>query len=101
MKSSLVRTYGNTTRIDNALEGMQDKQMNCQANLENVKTQLETAKGEQGRIFPQEKEFSEKSARLKEVNILLNMDQKDHEILDSEPDEGDLPPQRKTPGLVR
>ena len=93
--------HGNITRIDNALEGMQDKQMNCQANLENVKTQLETAKGEQGRIFPQEKEFSEKSARLKEVNILLNMDQKDHEILDSEPDEGDLPPQRKTPGLVR
>ena len=52
------------------------------------------AKGELERPFPQETEYAEKSARLKELNILLNMDEKDKELLDFEPDEGDIEPQK-------
>jgi dynactin complex subunit len=93
--------HGNITRIDNALEGMEQKRTNCETNLDNIKVQLEAAKGEQDRPFAQEQEYSEKSARLKEVNVLLNMDEKDHELLDAEPDEGDPAPQRKTPDRGR
>jgi hypothetical protein len=87
--------HGNITRLDNALAGFTDSLQKCESNLSNVQTQLEAAKGEVDRPFPQEQEYAEKSTRLKELNILLNMDQKDHEILDVEPDEGDIePPQR-------
>jgi hypothetical protein len=37
--------------------------------------------------FAREKELAEKSARLKELNILLNMDQKDRSVLDDGPAE--------------
>ena len=47
------------------------------------------------RPFPQEQEYADKSARLKELNILLNMDEKDHEILDGEPDAGDDEPPKR------
>ena len=62
---------------------------------------MEAAKGEVDRPFPQEQEYAEKSARLKELNILLNMDQKDHEIFDMEPDEADAEPARKAPERER
>lgn len=37
--------------------------------------------------FAKEEELTQKSGRLKELNILLNMDQKDRELLDGEPEE--------------
>jgi hypothetical protein len=87
--------HGNITRIDNKLDGLTDVLLKCEVQLESVMTQLEAAKGEVDRPFPQEQEYTEKSARLKELNILLNMEQKDYEILDMEPDEGDMElPQR-------
>jgi hypothetical protein len=93
--------HGNITRIDNVLESMEAKQENCESSLDNTKVQLETAKGEQNRPFAQEQELSEKSSRLKEVNILLNMDQKDHQLLDAEPDEGDITLQPRSRGQSR
>ena len=87
--------HGNITRIDNRLDGLADTLKTCEGKLADVGTQLEAAKAEVGRPFTQEHEYMEKSARLKELNILLNMDQKDREILDAEPDEGDVEvPQR-------
>jgi hypothetical protein len=94
-------THGNITRIDNALVAMVSKRENCEKGLADVNVQLETAKGEQDRPFPQEQEYAEKSARLKEVDILLNMDEKSHEIIGAEPDEGDLPPTEKSRGMER
>jgi hypothetical protein len=82
--------HGNIMRIDNKLNGLADSMQRCEGKLADVQTQLEAAKGEVGRLFPQEQEFAEKSARLKEVNILLNMDKKDREIIDVEPDELDV-----------
>jgi hypothetical protein len=93
--------HGNITRLDNRLDGFAEALRQCEGQLEGVQTQLEAAKGEVDRPFPQEQEYAEKSARLKELNILLNMDEKDHTILDAEPDEGDVEPTRRTPGRER
>jgi len=93
--------HGNITRIDNALESLASSLPKCENKLEEIKTQLKTAQSEVSRPFPQEAEYAEKSARLSELNVLLNMDEKDHEIFDAEPDEGDIEPTRKTPGRER
>ena len=93
--------HGNITRIDNGLESFEGSLKTCERQLADNQTQLESAKGEIDRPFPQEQEYAEKSARLKEVNILLNMDEKDHEIFDAEPDEGDVEPPQRTPDRER
>jgi hypothetical protein len=79
--------HGNITRLDNALEGFEIKLQACEEMLSNTKTQMENAKVEMERPFIQEDELKTKSARLDELNILLNMDKKDNELVDSEPDE--------------
>jgi hypothetical protein len=87
--------HGNITRINNVLEGFEDSLNKCEDKLANTRTQLETATGEVDRAFPQEQEYQEKSTRLKELNVLLKLDEKDLEILDTEPDESDVElPQR-------
>ena len=83
--------YGNITRIDNVLDGLEDKLKNCESMLEETNKQFENARIESKRPFPQEEELKTKSKRLDELNILLNMNQKDNEIVDGEPDEGDNP----------
>jgi len=60
---------------------------NCRALLENVHQQLEAAKVEAHAPFPREDELKAKSARLDELNILLNLDKKENEIVDG--DRGD------------
>lgn len=47
--------------------------------LETLEDQLENAREEVKRPFPQEKELAEKSARLSELNTLLNMDERTNE----------------------
>jgi hypothetical protein len=79
--------HGNITRLDNTLEGFETKMQACEEMLSNTKTQLENAKSEVERPFVQENELKTKSTRLDELNILLNMDQKDNELVDGEPDE--------------
>ena len=67
---------GNITRINNALEAMPAQLEEEQTKLSNVEHQLETAKAEVDKPFPQEAELSEKLERLAELNALLNMDEK-------------------------
>ena len=67
---------GNLTRIDNALNGMADRLATVQSKLESLCSQMETAKQELGKPFPQESELQTKSARLAELNIALNIDDK-------------------------
>ena len=73
---------GNITRLDNRLESFSEGLDNCTNNLSNIEVQLETAKSEVTRPFGQEKEYAEKSKRLKELNILLNMDEKDYSVFE-------------------
>ena len=65
---------GSLIRIDHALEKMPDRLAAIQAQLDNLFAQQEAAKGEVGKPFPQEDELREKSARLAELDALLNID---------------------------
>ena len=65
---------GNLTRIDNALAMMPERLKSVQSQLDNLYAQVEAAKLEVGKPFPQEAELQEKSARLAELTIQLNMD---------------------------
>lgn len=80
---------GNLIRIDNALAGMETRFARVQEKLDSLYTQMETAKAELGKPFPQEQELKEKSARLAQLNIELNIDDRTPmeamaEIADSE-----------------
>ena len=93
--------HGNITRLDNKLEGLDNTLENCERKLADTQKQLENAKGEVDRVFPQEQELAEKSTRLKELNILLNMDEKDKVLLDVEPDDVDMKVAEKSRDYVR
>ena len=67
---------GNLTRIDNALNAMPDRLTVVRDKLDSLYTQMENAKSELGKPFPQEDELRVKSARLAELNIELNIDDK-------------------------
>ena len=63
-------------------------------------TQLANAKAEMETPFAKEAELAEKSARLKELNILLNMDQKDRTLMDDAPEE-ESPDKEKSRSVER
>ena len=65
---------GNLTRIDNVLNAMPDRLQNVRNTLDALTAQMETAKAELGKPFPQEDELRTKSARLAELNAELNID---------------------------
>ena len=93
--------FGNITRLDNALENLAGSLQAEQNSLEETKTQLENARAELQTPFAREAELAEKTKRLKELNILLNMDEKDKTLMDDGPDEGEEMPERKVVGLER
>jgi hypothetical protein len=78
---------GNITRIENILSGLEAKLEAKRDELISVKTQLENAKNELKRPFPQEEELQEKTKRLNELNVLLNLNEKTNEIVDDEKEE--------------
>ena len=67
---------GNLVRIENALEKMPERLRNVQDQLENLYNQQAAAKAEVGKPFPQERELAEKTARLIELDMELNLDSK-------------------------
>ena len=69
--------------------------------LENTEKQFETAKQEIEKPFAKEEELRAKTARLDELNILLNMDKKENEIVGGEPDEGEAVGGRKEKSYER
>ena len=81
--------HGNLTRIDNAIERIPDVLKAKRDDLENTQKQFETAKTEVEKPFSKEEELKTKTARLDELNILLNLDKRENELADDEPDEGD------------
>ncbi len=81
--------FGKIQRLDNVIESFPERVENCRALLENVHHQLEAAKTEAQAPFPREDELKAKSARLDELNILLNLDKKENEIVDGERDDND------------
>ncbi|MCR4658229.1 MAG: helicase, partial [Lachnospiraceae bacterium] len=77
---------GNITRIGNAMESMSKQLEDAIAKLANVEQQLETAKIEVEKPFPQEQELNDKLTRLAELNSLLDMDEKGEDAVDLDED---------------
>lgn len=107
MKGTLSHTivlgtnvFGNITRMDNLLDSFGDKLKNARAELAETQTQLENARTELAAPFAREEELAVKTARLKELNILLNMDEKDKSLLDDGPEE-DAPETPRTRAYER
>ena len=87
--------HGNIVRIDNGIERFEETLADTKNSLENTLKQFETAKQEVEKPFVHEEELKAKTARLDELNILLNMDKRENEIVGGEPDEGDSEPAQK------
>lgn len=107
MKGTLSHTavlgadvFGNLTRMDNVIDGLSGKLEAVRAELADTQVQLENARTELAAPLAKEAELAEKTARLKELNILLNMDQKDKSLIDDVPDE-DTPERSRSKGLER
>lgn len=81
--------HGNIVRIDNGIERFEEALADTKNSLENTEKQFKTAKQEIEKPFAKEEELRAKTARLDELNILLNMDKKENEIVGGEPDEGE------------
>lgn len=82
------------------IDGLADKLESVRAALADTQVQLKNAKTELEAPFAKEAELAEKTARLKELNILLNMDEKDKSLIDDTPDE-DVPEKQKPRGHER
>ena len=76
--------FGNILRLDNAIGAFSERQIACKEQLDDTKVQLENAKAESQKPFPHEEELKTKSARLAELNTLLDMDKRDNELVDGE-----------------
>ena len=94
-------SHGNIVRIDNGIERFEEALADTKNSLENTEKQYETAKQEIEKPFAKEEELRAKTARLDELNILLNMDKKENEIVGGEPDEGEAVGGRKEKSYER
>ena len=65
---------GNLTRLDNALDSFPDRIARAENQLQTLYQQRDAAQVEVEKPFPKEAELAEKSARLAELDTLLNME---------------------------
>ena len=87
--------FGNITRVDNALASLEEKLPTVERSIADLQRQLENAKADLEKPFDKENELAEKTRRLNQLNILLNMSEKDSSVIDTAPEEAD-PPERNT-----
>ena len=74
--------HGIITRLDNAIEKFDMNRQTYMAELGELHRQVENAKAEIAKPFPDEAVLEEKSRRLVELNAELNMDKHENEIVD-------------------
>jgi len=79
--------FGNIQRMDNALNSMPNKKTNTENQLSEIRKQMDNAREEIDKPFPQDEELKAKSARLAELDSMLNMDKRENDALDGEIDE--------------
>lgn len=78
---------GNMTRLNNVLSDLPSKLQYARQQLTTLYQQVDTAKEQVVMPFEKEQELQEKAKRLAELNILLNMDKRENEGVDTVPDE--------------
>ena len=84
---------GNITRLDNAIDNFADRIADAENALQNLEQQKQAAEVEVAKPFAQEEELAEKSARLAELNALLNID-RDRSSSQDAPEETETPATR-------
>ena len=87
--------FGNIQRLDNLIASFPEKQTACENQLDNEKVQLENAKSELDKPFIHEEELKTESARLAELNAMLDLNKRDNEIVDNDREEEIEEPVRK------
>lgn len=93
--------FGNITRIDNVIDGIAGKLEKVRSELADTETQMKNAKEQMNAPFAKETELKEKEARLKELNILLNMGEKDRSLIDEVPEDEPEPVKSRECAFVR
>ena len=79
-----IDAFGNITRINNLLDNIEKRIPEEREKLDNIKNQLETAKIEVQKVFPQENELKTKQERLTILNSELNIKEDENEIIDDD-----------------
>lgn len=87
--------FGNITRLEHALNGLDDRLSFSRDKLEGLYQQIENAKAQLEKPFQFESELAEKVARITEINILLDLDEGQQEIL------GEIEPEQIREGSIR
>lgn len=82
-----VDAYGNITRINNLLDNIEARIPEERNKLDTLNAQMETAKVEVQKEFPQEQELTEKMEKLNKLNAELNIKIDENEIIDDFDDE--------------
>ena len=82
---------GNITRLDNAIGNFADRIADADAALDSLEQQKQAAEVEIAKPFAQEEELQTKSARLAELDALLNME---HQSSRTEPEAEEKPDAR-------
>jgi archaellum biogenesis ATPase FlaH len=98
-----ICTYVTESTFDSYLYQMVEAKQNIEKELQSAETQLSnyeaqlaSAKVEVEKPFPQEDKLKTKSARLDELNVLLNLDRRENEIVGGERDSEDDAPARES-----
>ena len=94
-------TLGNITRIDNCIDHLADNLEKAEKNLAETEKQLQRAKESLKEPFSREEELQEKQTRLNELNALLNVDKRDNEFCDEEPDESEIKQPKREMAMCR
>lgn len=94
-------TLGNITRIDNCIDHLADNLEKAKKNLAETEKQLQIAKESLKEPFSREEELQEKQTRLNELNALLNVDKRDNEFCDEEPDESEIKQPKREMAMCR
>ena len=82
---------GNIIRLDNSLNNFPERINSAENELATLHQQQAAAQIEVEKLFPQEEELAEKSARLAELNAQLDVDEKSHEPEQDEEEQEDTP----------
>jgi hypothetical protein len=91
---------GNITRINNAFDRIPQRLKSVEAQLQTLIDQVENARAELEKPFAFEVELAEKSARLAELDAMLNMDNRPAEIAGDEHTEAGRSDDGLAPGTV-
>ena len=75
---------GNLVRIENVLSDIPQRLKAAEDHLQNIHTQIDTAKAELGKPFLHEAEYQQKSERLAELNAILDIDGKKAAVISEE-----------------